>query len=333
MSDPVTNVDVEDVLSSIRRLVSDTNAGHREASKTEDQPEPTDSVEPAPEEAKPAEALILTSALRVNSPTKDQPSETPHTEMPNFRHRVSGDTPEVADDNAAPVSDHADWPSMANEDYYEDDETSESAPVIDFIRHSRKVDVEPETVAEVEDAWATDLSEHSVDDEGDHPEEAASDEDQHEEASEASEQESPEPWANFDGDDFDDLEDEDDEPETIDELSNDSVEIDHDADDAEELSEASDEDDFEDTDILAEEVVFASAAAASVMPNSDEEETSEVDLGDFDESVIDEDALRDLVAEIVRQELTGELGERITRNVRKLVRREIHRALLTREFD
>ncbi len=41
----------------------------------------------------------------------------------------------------------------------------------------------------------------------------------------------------------------------------------------------------------------------------------------------------DLVAEIVREELTGDLGERITRNVRKLVRREIHRALLTREFE
>lgn len=42
---------------------------------------------------------------------------------------------------------------------------------------------------------------------------------------------------------------------------------------------------------------------------------------------LDEDALRDLVADIVRQELQGALGERITRNVRKLVRREIHRAL------
>lgn len=42
---------------------------------------------------------------------------------------------------------------------------------------------------------------------------------------------------------------------------------------------------------------------------------------------LDEDALRDLVADIVRQELQGALGERITRNVRKLVRREINRAL------
>ncbi len=52
-----------------------------------------------------------------------------------------------------------------------------------------------------------------------------------------------------------------------------------------------------------------------------------------DQEVIDEDALRDMVAEIVRQELQGALGERITRNVRKLVRREIHRALTTQELD
>ena len=36
--------------------------------------------------------------------------------------------------------------------------------------------------------------------------------------------------------------------------------------------------------------------------------------------------LRDMVHDIVRQELQGVLGERITRNVRKLVRREIQRA-------
>ncbi|THH37316.1 hypothetical protein E4Z66_10400 [Aliishimia ponticola] len=52
-----------------------------------------------------------------------------------------------------------------------------------------------------------------------------------------------------------------------------------------------------------------------------------------DEDLLDEEALRDMVAEIVRQELQGALGERITRNVRKLVRREIHRALATRELD
>jgi hypothetical protein len=46
----------------------------------------------------------------------------------------------------------------------------------------------------------------------------------------------------------------------------------------------------------------------------------------------DPDALRALVAEVVREELAGELGERITRNLRKLVQREIARALAEREL-
>jgi hypothetical protein len=40
-----------------------------------------------------------------------------------------------------------------------------------------------------------------------------------------------------------------------------------------------------------------------------------------------------MVSDIVRKELQGVLGEQITRNVRKLVRREINRALLSQDFD
>lgn len=52
-----------------------------------------------------------------------------------------------------------------------------------------------------------------------------------------------------------------------------------------------------------------------------------------EDQLMDEEALRDLVGEIVRAELQGALGERITRNVRKLVRREIHRALTAQEME
>ena len=52
-----------------------------------------------------------------------------------------------------------------------------------------------------------------------------------------------------------------------------------------------------------------------------------------DNQEMDAEALRDLVSEIVRSELQGALGERITRNVRKLVRREIHRALTAQEME
>lgn len=51
------------------------------------------------------------------------------------------------------------------------------------------------------------------------------------------------------------------------------------------------------------------------------------------EMVISEDELRDLVARMIREELQGVMGERITRNVRKLVRREIQRALANHDLD
>lgn len=42
---------------------------------------------------------------------------------------------------------------------------------------------------------------------------------------------------------------------------------------------------------------------------------------------VDEAALRQIVAQVIHQELRGALGERITHNLRKLVRREVARAL------
>jgi hypothetical protein len=53
----------------------------------------------------------------------------------------------------------------------------------------------------------------------------------------------------------------------------------------------------------------------------------------YEDGLIDETVLRDMVAQLVREELRGSLGERITQNVRKLVRREIQRALLGQDYD
>lgn len=50
-------------------------------------------------------------------------------------------------------------------------------------------------------------------------------------------------------------------------------------------------------------------------------------------TVLDEAALFDMVRQLIREELQGALGERITRNVRKLVRAEINRALAARALD
>ena len=74
----------------------------------------------------------------------------------------------------------------------------------------------------------------------------------------------------------------------------------------------------------------AEAEAAAALREAQE---ANADIFNTEETVLDEETLRELVTDIVREELQGALGERITRNVRKLVRREIHRALVAQELD
>jgi cell pole-organizing protein PopZ len=57
-------------------------------------------------------------------------------------------------------------------------------------------------------------------------------------------------------------------------------------------------------------------------------------VDDDDETdVIDEDTLHEMVVRMVREELQGTVGERITHNVRRMVRREIAKALALRDFE
>ncbi len=65
----------------------------------------------------------------------------------------------------------------------------------------------------------------------------------------------------------------------------------------------------------------------------DDDETENILADDLEAETIDEAALRELISDLVRQELSGVLGERITRNVRRLVRREIQRALAVRDLE
>ncbi len=86
----------------------------------------------------------------------------------------------------------------------------------------------------------------------------------------------------------------------------------------------------EDDDAIEAEQMFggdANHAAASLDSEHDNL------LSDDEALTLDEDALRELVSDMVRQELQGVLGERITRNVRRLVRREIQRALALRDLE
>ena len=82
---------------------------------------------------------------------------------------------------------------------------------------------------------------------------------------------------------------------------------------------------------FAEEAVGPADAAEDLPPD----DTDDPALAAFldDGARIDQEALRRLVLDIVREELQGRLGERITRNVRKLVRREIMRVLNAQDID
>jgi hypothetical protein len=68
----------------------------------------------------------------------------------------------------------------------------------------------------------------------------------------------------------------------------------------------------------AEEVTEVFTSRRNALPVHEE---------DDDAITFDEEVLRDLVRDLIREELHGALGERITRNIRKLVRAEISRML------
>jgi len=76
----------------------------------------------------------------------------------------------------------------------------------------------------------------------------------------------------------------------------------------------------------------ADAAEASVLEalTTQSDEAAATVMADVAQ---DADMLRSLVREMVREELAGPMGQRITRNVRKLVRSEIARALSVRDAE
>ena len=83
------------------------------------------------------------------------------------------------------------------------------------------------------------------------------------------------------------------------------------------------------SDFAESEAITSASEPEAYATEMDEELDGFLDDG----GMVDEDMLRKIVSDVVRDQLQGELGERITRNVRKLVRREIYRALASQEFE
>lgn len=360
MSDPVTNVEIEDVLSSIRRLVSEDSRPKFDRQALEKHDENSENPPVAA-----TEALVLTPALRVAEfPEPVEIAEDTQQEMAETQAE-SYDNVGDLDDSIA--DEYDDTSAGHSEEWAEDESHDDSTGTGDSVEISESNDTQADQngheeagqvertlevvrfdggdtadaesgesegpydhlsletrIAEVEDAVADqdDQWEPDGDDEGDNaaePVETLQWEDHVDPSSasvndETAEGQNQEYWHD------DRVEDEQDEIEIEDALP----------------QSTDTEDEFSD-DISATES-FTADVADDEVPNADVMEGNEnhepdVDLFGADDAILDEDALREMVSEIVRQELQGALGERITRNVRKLVRREIHRALASQELD
>lgn len=305
MSKSVSPLEVEDVLTSIRRLVSDD---------TKMPPIPAESVAPEGEsngsgaELTLSESkLILTDALRVDEGQGDSQNE---------------DSTASADDD--PARD-ADTVSDSETDHVNHDAITEPA-------ESDGSDAGDWSVEDDDAAmWAGDADADTADDQDDGEDMAAPDDDGAEdEADEATELRTDGPgtdqYENIEGGSVGAA------PEaegTGRRLHLTASTADFDAGEADEsgAGQQDEEDDATEASHAGGEQQMESATQMGDDAGDDNL------VEELQEKLFDEDTLSLLVSQIVREELTGELGERITRNVKKLVRREVQRALASREFE
>jgi len=314
MSEPVTNAQIEDVLSSIRRLVSDeTNPAARKDRPAA--PEPVSRPRGAPA-ADPADRLVLTPALRVSEAAEEGDEGGGEAAPP----AVEADAPAVpawADPGAtlfAATRDAAvdDAPSVPAQTA-EAPEDEALPPAEATATETRDDDTSP-TPREDGSVAPTAASEaDGIDAEPAAPDGAAGED---EPAIDAPEAPLAEDTLTFHSTRAESLSAKIEALEAVIGRTRDQWEPDGTSDDA-----------YAGTPV--ETLAWRDAEDTGA-------ETADADGGEdltAEEAVIDEDSLRELVAEIVRQELQGALGERITRNVRKLVRREIHRALAAQDLE
>ena len=401
MSDPVTNIQIEDVLASIRRLVSEEvraqTQGDDEAPAAQSPfRKAEDAAQPAPEQK--AEKLILAPHLRVAAdaePTAPQPEdiqgEAPFTEVgpeeaaafqedAQIFHGFGAEPPAFEDSDEDPLRQEATAPHSAEAAAFD---AGEDAPLSDFDAVLRALEMgssEPQDddFANYGDGAAEALASahHSAtEDEGPYAEgpyaespdaESPEDEDARFDDLDAvlsTLEFDPEPMvspmaraARTEIEDAEILEDEatDDslermfaspepqaedpeaivEPEPLPKAETGAADLVEDST-PEALQPDGDATADMTSDLTDDPLAAAQEAEELLSFGSDDmaEDDPEAPKGDEAEGLLlDEQILRDMVSEIVRQELQGALGERITRNVRKLVRREIQRALQSQDY-
>lgn len=356
MSDPVTNAEVEDVLSSIRRLVSEDK-----------RPLQGSNPSPAPDR------LVLTPALRVAEPVEAEAEQPSHdTGAEPEQHQAEGRAEDQVESAVAagddPAHDYSSDPYNFDDDQDEDGEGHLDLGAFVPAAHAQQSESPDDDVPEQDgtDDLSRMLSNNITspaleDDQPDdspqaHAEEAPMEVDAQEAPALSDNVEAlqPQSKAAVLSAKIEELE------AAIGNIA-DTWEPDGASGDAYAGTEAPAmvwEDDpepvqkeggksaahlFEDEPPIEDSKLSSFSRVANAFgkqeteaqPDPEKEQQSAEDSIDYalDEQLIDEEMLRDLVSEIVRAELQGALGERITRNVRKLVRREIHRALTAQDLE
>lgn len=316
MSDPVKNAEVEDVLSSIRRLVSEDKRPLQTTPKPEPKPD----------------RLVLTPALRVEETSIPDLVEDAVEEVVEAEIQAAFAAEEEAVDHAfepeasgdaqrAPEEDYTSDPYGFDDETNLDGEVAEEQPVqsapaemadpsgsTEVEALSAKIAALETAIGDIAEEWEPDGDDGNAN----AAEEAPTMSWEDVEVSDGDAQEAdkdPEVEAVF-------ADQAEPEPE-IEESSFEEVPAPEEV--AAEVAAEPAQDDPEPADIADEERIDVGTTAPFTMPAEDQ--------------LLDEDTLREMITEIVHAELQGALGERITRNVRRLVRREIHRALTARDLD
>ena len=81
------------------------------------------------------------------------------------------------------------------------------------------------------------------------------------------------------------------------------------------------------------DAAWADEAEARVIAELEDRVVEEAGPDAAADVTYEEQVLRELVRDIIQEELQGGLGERITRNIRKLVRAEIGQALAAQALE
>lgn len=361
MSDPVTNLDIEDVLSSIRRLVEDGDWQRQEAERLKAETAAADPAELAEEVEDAPERFVLTPSLRVTSRGVDAPESEPEQDQVVEVEALQAEQPDDHPEADFDPEDDAAQPPEATPELEAEIAESPDTPDTPELGQSAETNYRDIDFSDID--WDADPEQDTVTEDETHVI-AAQEEEADAEQVDAADAGQPETDAEVTLSPQHRL------MATVAEL---------------EAAVGGQADEWEPDGSEEEQPVWTSApqetrfregeeAHTYVQPGEPEvmfqhvgpDHVSEEQLSDLaedlggdtnpdmapggghafagemdedldafvaDSNVIDEETLRRIVAEIVREELQGTLGERITRNVRKLVRREIYRALASQEFE